>query len=114
MTWRPSKSLRECSGINRRNTVSCFVIHKYGNGKQRLLVPADPRASSQITQSQRVHTKERRTHIVVPLREGGDRFGIVSDVVSAIGDGRRVQKVRLEEAGFDDRGADAERLHLLD
>src|SRR3954454_18444063 len=61
MTWRPSKSLRECSGINRRNTVSCFVIHKYGNGKQRLLVPADPCASSQITQSQRVHTKERRT-----------------------------------------------------
>src|SRR4051812_39016673 len=54
-------ALRECSGINRRNTVSCFVIHKYGNGKQRLLVPADPCASSQITQSQRVHTKERRT-----------------------------------------------------
>src|SRR4051812_47113653 len=63
MTWRPSKSLRECSGINRRNTVSCFVIHKYGNGKQRLLVPADPCASSQITQSQRVHTKERRTKL---------------------------------------------------
>src|SRR3954470_3395878 len=61
MTWRPSKSPRECSGINRRNTVSCFVIHKYGNGKQRLLVAADPCASSQITQSQRVHTKERRT-----------------------------------------------------
>src|SRR3954467_10785328 len=61
MTWRPSKSLRECSGINRRNTVSCFVIHKYGDGKQRLLVAADPCASSQVTQSQRVHTKERRT-----------------------------------------------------
>src|SRR3954453_6497325 len=33
MTSRPSKSPRECSGINRRDTVSCFVIHKYGNGK---------------------------------------------------------------------------------
>src|SRR3954447_18819996 len=61
MTWRPSKSPRECSGINRRDTVSCFVIHKYGDGKQRLLVAADPCASSQVTQSQRVHTKERRT-----------------------------------------------------
>src|SRR4051795_3458545 len=61
MTWRPSKSPGECSGINRRDTVSCFVIHKYGNGKQRLLVVEDPCASSQVTQSQRVHTKERRT-----------------------------------------------------
>ena len=41
--------------------MSCFVIHKYGNGKQRLLVAADPCASSPVTQSQRVHTKERRT-----------------------------------------------------
>src|SRR3954462_5295647 len=63
MTWRPSKSPRECSGINRRNTVSCFVIHKYGNGKQRLLVAAVPCASSPVTQSQRVHTKERRTAV---------------------------------------------------
>src|SRR3954463_16092237 len=70
MTWIPSKSPRECSGINRRNTVSCFVIHKYGNGKQRLLVPADPCASSQITQSQRVHTKERRTEIVIDAETG--------------------------------------------
>src|SRR5687767_14009678 len=61
MTWRRSKSPRECSGINRRDTVSCFVIHKYGNGKQRLLVAAAPCASSPVTQSQRVHTKERRT-----------------------------------------------------
>src|SRR4051795_6959831 len=66
MTWRPSKSPGECSGINRRDTVSCFVIHKYGNGKQRLLVPADPGASSQVTQSQRVHTKERRTQCCTP------------------------------------------------
>src|SRR3954447_16044988 len=72
MTWRPSKSLRECSGINRRNTVSCFVIHKYGNGKQRLLVPADPCASSQITQSQRVHTKERRTGYSKPIDSASD------------------------------------------
>src|SRR6476620_8055948 len=63
MTWRPSKSPRECSGINRRDTVSCFVIHKYGNGKQRLLVAAEPCASSPATQSQRVHTKERRTEL---------------------------------------------------
>src|SRR3954469_9107174 len=62
MTWRPSKSPRECSGINRRDTVSCFVIHKYGNGKQRLLVPADPCASFRVTQSQRVHTKEEPNH----------------------------------------------------
>jgi transposase len=41
--------------------VNCFVIHKYGNGKQRLLVAAEPCASSPATQSQRVHTKERRT-----------------------------------------------------
>jgi hypothetical protein len=41
--------------------VSCFVIHKYGNGKQRLLVAAVPCASSPFTQSQRVHTKDRRT-----------------------------------------------------
>src|SRR3954468_22478739 len=61
MTWRPSKSPRECSGINRRDTVSCFVIHKYGNGKQRLLVAAEPCASFQLIQSRRVHTKERRT-----------------------------------------------------
>src|SRR3954452_6870278 len=62
MTWRPSKSPRECSGINRRDTVSCFVIHKYGNGKQRLLVAAEPCASFQLIQSRRVHTKERRTN----------------------------------------------------
>src|SRR3954447_10552240 len=67
MTWRPSKSPRECSGINRRDTVSCFVIHKYGDGKQRLLVAADPCASSQVTQSQRVHTKERRTTLSLPV-----------------------------------------------
>jgi adenine-specific DNA-methyltransferase len=48
--------------------VSCFVIHKYGNGKQRLLVPAVPCASSPVTQSQRVHTKERRTENFDALR----------------------------------------------
>src|SRR3954470_1551436 len=67
MTWRPSKSPRECSGINRRDTVSCFVIHKYGNGKQRLLVAAEPCASFQLIQSRRVHTKERRTYFSLTL-----------------------------------------------
>src|SRR4051794_25586798 len=79
MTWRPSKSPRECSGINRRDTVSCFVIHKYGNGKQRLLVPADPCASSQITQSQRVHTKERRTRHSIANSQQARRLSGAAD-----------------------------------
>src|SRR3954453_19258474 len=61
MTWRPSKSQRACRGITSGDTVSCFVIHKYGNGKQRLLVAAEPCASFQLIQSRRMHTKERRT-----------------------------------------------------
>ena len=52
--------------------MGCFVIHKYGNGKQRLLVAAVPCASSPFTQSQRVHTKERRTrHPIANSRIGG-------------------------------------------
>src|SRR3954452_20436672 len=75
MTCTRSKSPRECSGINRRDTVSCFVIHKYGNGKQRLLVAAVPCASFQVTQSQRVHTKERRTQVIVPVLAGANGMG---------------------------------------
>ena len=76
MMWRLSKSPRECSGINRQNTVSCFVTHKYGNGKQRLLVAADPRAAFQLIQSQRVHTKERRTRVYLAAGRTDLRRGI--------------------------------------
>jgi hypothetical protein len=60
--------------------VSCFVIHKYGNGKQRLLVAADPCASFQLIQSRRVHTKKRRTQKAPCF--GRNRGRMIGDAIS--------------------------------
>ena len=42
MTWRPSRTPRECREIKEQYTVGRFVIHSYGNGKQFFLVTKNP------------------------------------------------------------------------
>src|SRR3954465_9807770 len=42
MTWRPSRTPRECREIKEQYTVGRFVIHSYGNGKQLFLVTKNP------------------------------------------------------------------------
>src|SRR5690349_18550072 len=42
MTWRPSRTPRECREIKEQYTVGRFVIHSYGNGKQLFLVTTNP------------------------------------------------------------------------
>src|SRR4051794_6763146 len=42
MTWRPSRTPRECREIKEQYTVGRFVIHSYGNGKRLFLVTKNP------------------------------------------------------------------------